>query len=195
MLLWYTLPVPGITAITNRLWRGEGMIPRWQWYGFMVILAVAVSGAFSQWPLYLTWLVYFLGYALLPWQAMFSAITGAPPSRQDPWYINWLQTLTYRFCQMQPGGSYTPTQWRTFGIVYGTMRAGFMLPGVFALAWYAHSLVSLSGILCLCMGLVYYGAYRLSEHFSVGTTVAVPLAEMTMGWWHGTYMLITATVI
>lgn len=195
MLHWYMLPITGVTAVTNRLWRGEGEIPRWQWYLFMVVLANIVCGTLEHLMLYAVWLIYFLGYALLPWQAMFSAITGEPPSRQDKGWFNILQTLTYKVCNMQEGGTYTPAQWRKYGVVYGAFRGAFMLPGVLLLALSAHSLVPLAGVLCLCMGLVYYGGYLLSMNFTSSTMVAVPLSELTMGWWHGTYILICASVL
>lgn len=198
MLVWYTLPITLPTALANRLWRGEGMVPRWVWYGTMVLLAVVLSGQWSAWQLYLIWLLYFLGYAGLGWQAMFSTITGTCPGRKDAWYYQWMQVLAYRICGLDPNvpcDTYTAAQWRKFGVVYGTIRATTMIPGILLLCVWAHSWVPLSGLLGLLMGVVYYESWRLSEHFNCGTAMAVPLAEMCMGWWLGTYMLICSAVM
>lgn len=51
------------------------------------------------------------------------------------------------------------------------------------------------GLFGLLMGVVYYCGYLLSEHFISDTAMAVPLAEMCMGWWLGTYMLICSAVL
>ncbi len=198
MLNWYTLPITLPTALLNRLWRGEGAVPRWVWYGTMTIAAVAVSGQWTAWQLYVIWLIYFLGYALLGWQAMFSTITGTCPGRKDAWYYQWMQTLAYAICHMDPDvpcDTYSTQQWRIFGVVYGTIRATTMIPGILLLAQWAHSYVPLAGFLSLLMGVVYYCGYRLSMHFTNSTGMAVPFSEMCMGWWLGTYMLICSAVM
>lgn len=140
MLEWYYLPISLPTALANRLWRGEGAVPRWVWYTAMVLCAIMVCEAWSQWQLYVIWLVFFLGYAALGWQAMFSTITGTCPGRKDAWYFQWMQTVTYWICGMSPNvpcDTYTSQQWRVFGMVYGAVRATAMIPGILMLASYA----------------------------------------------------------
>lgn len=195
------LPITGVTAILNRLWRGEGSVPRPVWYAFMVLLADAVCSAntpFSWLPSLAgvsAWLLYFLGYALFPWQAMFSAITGAAPGRPDNWYIQWMQSITYFILGMKPGAPYSQNAWRLFGATYGTFRAMLMLPGIFALCHVYHSWVPLAGIGGVLMGVVYYLGYRFANHLAVPVSCGVAFSEVTMGWWHGTYILIVSSAL
>jgi len=198
MVHWYWLWITAVTGLLNRLWRGEGQVSRATWYSFMVITALIVG---HGWVYPLTkivqlaiiWLIYFLGYALLPWQAMFSAITGESPSRKDSWYTQWMQTLAYAITGTSYGGTYPPAQWRLFGIVYGAIRACWMIPGIILLMQFYNSYIALAGLFGLAMGLVYYGGYRLALHFQAGN-MSVTLSEMTMGWWLGTYILIISGI-
>ncbi|NBO20218.1 MAG: hypothetical protein EBV03_13565, partial [Proteobacteria bacterium] len=185
MLNWYTLPITLPTALLNRLWRGEGTVPKWVWFATMVVLAVALSGQWSAWQLYVIWFIYFYGYAGFAWQAMFSTITGTCPGRKDVWYLQWMQDLAYKICHMDPNvpcDTYSAQQWRVFGMVYGAIRATLEIPGILLLCWWGQSYVPLSGLAGLLMGVVYYEAWRLSEHWTQDTGMAVPLAEMCMGW-------------
>lgn len=197
MINWYLLGIPAVTAITNRFWRGEGSVPRAVWYAFMV--SVATGAGYISRPdmtgdsirgLAFIWLLYFLGYALFPWQAMFSALHGRGPGRQDPWYAQWMQVLA--FILSNKSFSEEPANWIRFGIVYGTIRASLMIPGILLLAYFYTSYIPLIGLLGLGMGLVYYGADKFLAHFGEGNNMAIPLAEIAMGWWHGTYILIAA---
>lgn len=192
MINWYLLFIPAVTSILNRLWRGEAGVPRAVWYAFMV--AVATGTCFLAHPtmdmgslrgLTVIWLVYFLGYALMPWQAMFSATHGNPPGRKDNWAVQWMQMVA-KFLTIDRG-----QDWYDFGIVYGIIRATLMIPGILLLAHFYGSHIPLIGLVGLMMGFVYYAAGLFARHFN-SQNMAVPFAEMAMGWWHGTYILIVA---
>jgi hypothetical protein len=200
MVYWFLLPITALTAIFNRLGRGEAGVPRPVWYIGMVLLAGVLVCArldFQGMEYMGAWLLYFLGYALMPWQAMFSAVTGEKPGRDDGWYIQWMQVLSADIVGIELGKPifYTAETWRQFGMVYGALRATLMMPGIIALIYVSHSLVPLAGLEALLMGVVYWLCGRFSRHEGMGNAMGVPLAELTMGWWHGTYMLIVASVM
>lgn len=194
--------VPIVVALFNRFGRGEGLVPRWAWYALMVDTALIVCAA-SKFNLYelgaftASWLIFFLGYALLAWQAMFSAVHGKPPARKDPGYINWMQDLAYFLSRAPQAG--TPASaiynYRLFGIIYGTIRATTMIPGILMLCWITRSSIPLDGLFVLAMGLVYYGAGKLSKHLTGTPYIGEALAEIGMGWWLGTYMQIVSSAI
>lgn len=167
--------LPLLTAILNRV-RGEGIIPRVLWYAIMVTL-----GSWYDARLILPWLLYFLGYAMMPWQAMFSAINGNSLSRKDHWSIQWMQDVSRK---LAGNNNYR------FGIVYGALRATLMIPGIVWLAIVTGSLLPLIGLIGMGMGGVYYLCGRFSRHELGNNAIAVLIAELVMGWWNGTYMLI-----
>ena len=169
--------LPLLTAILNRV-RGEGIVPKSVWYAVMTLLAAGLNPYLMG-----AWLLYFVGYAMMPWQAMFSAVNGDAPSRQDHWLIQWMQPLTLKL---------TGANYHLYGIVYGVIRASLMIPGVVALMAVTGSFTPLIGLLGLSMGLVYYLCGRFSRHSQMGNAFGVPLAELVMGWWHGTFILLCA---
>lgn len=205
-------PTPLLTAVLNRLWRGEAGQPKWVWYLMMVAMATGIFFSAhtnmtiaSVNGLMLIWLVYFVGYAALPWQAAFSAIHGEAPGRKDSRCIQWLQTLSYAISGA-PDPWKIPVAWgskvidldydyRYFGGIYGTLRAMFMLPGIFLLVHFTGSMWPLMGLVGLTMGLVYYASGRMYRHFGEHDITAVSLEEIFMGDWHGVYMLIVAASI
>lgn len=192
---------PLITGIGNRILRGEGALPRWQWYLSMTILGTGIFALFhpnatqsNLNALFVIWLLYLVGYAMLPMHAVFSAAHGYAPDRKDGWYINWLQTLSYAISGAPKPVTRASYMWnyRRFGVVYGTLRALAMVPGVVWLCYFTGSYVPLIGLLSLFLGVVFYGADLLSKHFIASGIMAIPLAEMFIGNWLGVYMLIVA---
>lgn len=201
MIHWYFVFIPAITALINRFWRGEAGKPRWAWYSFMVLLAMTVCGLnleYSAIPMTLAWTLFFAGYAMLPWQAMFSAVNGQAPGRKDAWWIQWMQTVAATICDIHldnPSAIYSESRWRAFGMVYGTLRAMFMAPGILALEYLTRSPLPAVGLLGFGMGVVYYLGYRLAKHFNIPIAMGVPFAEIGMGWWLGTYILIVSAAV
>lgn len=201
MIEWYWLFLPAVTGLLNRFWRGEAGVPRWVWYALMTALPGAIMEISSgnmhgvqklEWTA--SWLVFFLGYALAPWQIMFSAVNGQPPGRRDGLWIRWLGDLSAYLLGIKKMCFYTASTWRKLGVVYGTLRAAFMIPGIIFHVHLSGSYVPLVGLFGLGMGLVYYGGYRLARHFNIPIAMGVPFAEFAMGWWLGTYILIVGAV-
>lgn len=178
--------IPFITAITNRLWRGEGQLKRWQWLAFMVTLAGLTSKSrgtiLEEIELLASWFLFFAGYAILPWQAMFSAIHGQAPSRADSKWFNWMQTLALWITRPKVPNYYV------FGMVYGAIRALWMVPGIIALCYVLHSWLPLVGLAGLLMGVVYYFGGKMSRHENLGNGSGVMFAELMMGYWIGYYI-------
>lgn len=190
MIPSYLMFIPGVSAVLNRYWRGEGAVKRWVWYAFMTSL-----GFLATFDLKFTaiWLLFLVGYAMLPWHAMFSAVHGQGPSRRDPRYAQWMQTVAFYLIGLEPMGkkTYTTAVWRNFGKVYGAIRALPMLPAVFAFALYLKSPVPLIGIAFFGMGLVYFYGGKAARHVKQ-PGIAIALSEIIMGWCVATYMLICA---
>ena len=189
----FLLTIPFITGVLNRYWRGEANISRWVWYWFMTSLAVMIylmnhanSARSDGVEVACCWLLFLLGYALAPWQAMFCSITGQPPSRKDSWPWQWMQVVSGVGESL---AAYGESYWREFGVIYGSVRACLMLPGIFALCWFYHSDYPLYGLTLLGMGLVYFCAGKVASHED-STNIAVALAEFTIGWMIGCYFLI-----
>lgn len=189
MILCAVLPAfPLLTAVLNRYWRGEGNAPRWLWYTFMTLAAGAVSYK-VDWAGFI-WLPFLLGYAMAPWQAMFSAITGGPPSRRDSLQWQWMQTLAYKLTtseRVKAGSS--SEYWKLFGVVYGAIRGSLMLPGVAVLTYFYHSPAPLLGILFLNLGVIYYIGGKMAEHIQ-SPNAPVPISEFIVGYLLGWYMLV-----
>lgn len=195
--------LPLVTAIANRLWRGEGMVPRWVWYSYMIFCGTSVyyMGHPETAGAHLTligcaWAVYLLGYAVPPSQALFSAIHGRAPSRGDRPIWQWMQHAAYEIaaCVRPYRFDQTEVVYHTFGVIYGTIRSLWMLPGVAMLCYATGSPLPAAGLVSMLLGLLYYGAGRLSRHFEQGEVMGVPLAELGAGWWIGSYMLIVGVV-
>jgi len=214
MIAWYWLFIPGMMGLLNRDWRGEGDTPigRWFWYVFNALVALAV--AFPDFIFSGAWALFAVGYSMVGWHAMFSAITRRPPGRMDSAYYDWMQKLTYRLLSMKrppyvPGfdnegkrinaldrnyvSPYSPLKWAQFGAWYGMLRGTLMLPGVAAMFFYTGSAVTLAGVGMLGMGWVYYWAAKIRDHFELREDYGVPIAEFIMGWLCGTYLLICAS--
>lgn len=186
-----SLLFPGISAGLNRKWRGDGEAPRWAWYLFMTTMIYAVTGdvIFSG-----IWLFFLFGYALLAWQAMFSAINGQPPGRQDAWYAQWMQTLTLWINKRLPAIGVTEN-WYRYGMIYGAIRATAMLPAIFMLCGYTGSWIPMTGLLLLSMGYTYKRCGDYCAYIGVPRGTGVGFAEMVMGWCIMTYGVICAAVL
>lgn len=187
MIAWQMLFVPGLMAIVNRYWRGEGTIDRLTWYvsNAMLALALSLDAKFS-----LIWLLFELGYAMMPWQAMFSAVHGVRPGRKDGWLTQWMQPAAHWTAGKLYGMDYeSKAFWQRFGIVYGAFRGALMLPAIYAMALYTQSPVPWIGLVFLFMGQIYYWGGKIAHHFGCDN-VAVALSEVVMGWLCGTYLLI-----
>lgn len=176
-----------VGAGLNRKWRGEGQAPRWAWYGMMVALAL-VSTLDERFAA--IWTVFLLGYALAPWQAMFSAVNGQKPGRNDSAAFQWMQEVAYSICGMPRILVDVEKYWYDFGIVYGAIRATLMIPGIFLIAGYTHSWVPLIGLSFLSMGYIYYLGGKLARYWGIAEGTGVAFAEITMGYLIITYMLI-----
>jgi len=172
--------LPFIISDLNRTWRGEDGVPNWVWYTFMALCA----GAVTLDPYFiLCWMVFVFGYAVLPWHAMFSAINGQPPGRKDHWSVQWMQDVAYRLTTRQlPFMGYLAEviYWQRFGVIYGAIRAATILPGVFLLCGYTGSLLPITGLLFLGMGVVYWLCGRVDK------------AERVMGFAIGVYLIVCA---
>lgn len=161
--------LPLLFAYVNHYWRGQGKVPRWVFYSFMFFQALVLT---FDYIFAVKWLVFMAGYAVLPWQAMFSAIHGEKPGRKDNRFVQWMQTATER----------TGAQGRTYGVVYGAFRALPMLPGIILLGdWW--------GLLFVGMGGIYYLCGLWSIFWTKSYAIAVGLAEIVMGYFIGHYFL------
>lgn len=180
------LALPFVSAGLNRKWRGEAGAPRWVWYSFMTIMGYVVT--FDPY-FTLIWLLFLLGYAMAPWQAMFAAITGVKPGRDDSWAFQWMQTVTYNLCGMTSTGLYTQNDWYRFGKVYGAIRALPMMPSIFMFCGYTGSLMPLTGLLFLGMGYVYYLGGKTARALNA-SQLSVAIPEVIMGWCIVAYMLL-----
>ncbi len=194
------LLLPFVIGVFNRWARGEGNVPRFVWYGVMTTTGALLGNpellsytgfTWHNALIYPIWLLFLAGYAMAPWQALFSAITGEAPSRKDSWRWQWMQDLAFPLSNRT--WSENPPNWYRYGIVYGTIRACLMLPGIAALCWFYQSPAPLVGAGLLIMGFVYYACGRAAVHLNAGG-VAVPLAEFTMGDFIGCYMLACAAI-
>lgn len=204
MLEWYWLFLPIVSAVTNRIWRGEGSMPRFEWYALNILTAFLLTcvhdGIYITTVyvgIFLGWVLYFLGYAIFPWQAMFSAINGQTPSRKDNWSVQWMQSISFSITAMiTPMRLDNPkSDWYAFGCVYGFFRALLMMPGILILSYMTHSYIPLVGAAALLMGVVYYLGGVFSRRETQGNGLGVAFSELAMGWWNGTYMLIVALAI
>lgn len=186
--------IPALTAFLNRWGRGDGGMPRWLWYSVMSFLAGFIGGG----SLGIMFLLVLAGYAMAPWQAMFSAGTGRQPSRADSWAWDWMRRLALKWCDMRDPQQlplvYSSQQWMRFGVIYGIIRGALTLPGIIMICGYTGSWAPLVGILFCGMGYVYYLAGKVQRAEGWPEPTFVTIAEIVMGWWLGTYMIICAVV-
>lgn len=182
----FAIFLPALTAALNRVWRGEGAVPRWAFFAFMTCPMVILD-----WRLTLPWLLVLVGYTVPPTQAMFSAVHGRPPGRRDGWAWNWMHPATTSIITVKPGGTMMGI-YRIYGMVYGGLRGLYTLPGVLWVWWVSGTPIALLGVLFLGQGVVFYQAGRIARRFELPETMAVPIAEVVMGWWLGSYMLVCA---
>lgn len=188
------LLVPGLTALGNRLLRGEGRIKKFLWIALMAGLAVGVAHIITpidSWKLagYLAgaWTLYFIGYAVPPTHAMFSAVHGRMPTRTDSPAFQWMQNISL-YCWEHTD----QVNARFYGVIYGTLRSLWMLPGVIAVWYVTGSNYAAVGLLAFLQGIGAYAAGKLSFHFGVDERLGAAFGELGIGWWHGTFMLIVA---
>lgn len=179
--------LPLVGAGLNRKWRGEAQAPRWAWYAMMTIIAYVstLDARFAA-----IYALFLLGYAMAPWQAMFSAVNGHAPGRSDSAYFQWMQEITYSICGIPRILVDVEKYWYNFGIVYGTIRATLMIPGIFMLAGYTSSLVPFIGLGFLSMGYIYYLGGKLSRYWGISESTGVPFSEIPMGYLITAYMLV-----
>ena len=213
MIPWFWLFIPGLIAWLNRTWRGEGNTPFGKWFWFASLTCCAYAMTLNL-VFAASWLFFCLGYCLLGWHAMFSAITGRPPGRKDSPKTQWMQDAAYQALSMarppyfpgidDDGGTieilsphyvtpYDPAKWKRFGVVYGGIRGLLMLPGVAWLIWATQSLLPLLGVIIATgMGAVYFLGGRIVQKYQLPEDKAVLIAEVMMGWLIGTYLLVCA---
>lgn len=187
MIEWYCLFIPAITAFLNRFARGEGKWERWQWYGFNALLAcfVTVDLTFTFF-----WLIFSCIYAMPPNNALFSVFSGRKPLREDHWLFQWMQRLTKRLTDKiheQEVDEY----WINFGKIYGAIQGALILPSIFLLCGYTQSFAPLVGLLFLGKGILYYWCGRIADHWDA-PQISVAIAEVIVGWFIGTLLLICA---
>lgn len=194
MITWWMLPLTGVTTIINRLWRGEGNVVRWEWYGSMTTL-FCVAPAPADIVGAACWLLFLIGYAMLPWQAMYSIATGRPPARRDHPAFNWMQTAAAFITGVavgRPPNPIDPKWWKLFGFIYGVIRGAWMIPGAVALGLHFQSYVV--AIVGTGIALGFPLALRLGcaarDHWGMPEDKAVLFEQLIMGWVLGTYMLI-----
>jgi hypothetical protein len=179
----FFLILPPIYAAIWRYARGEGLWRRWQFYAAMFLVPLLLSGAvvFAA-----AFLLFVIGLAMPPHNALFSTVTGAAPSRADHWLFNWMQWLAYRLTIGRD--IFSKADWYQFGIIYAAVRALWTLLGIFWLWWCVDSLSPLLGLFVFAQGVVYYQAGRLAKRMSA-EHIAWTLAEFAMGWLVAVYML------
>ena len=109
------------------------------------------------------WLFYVV--RLLPTQALFSAVHGQPPTREDK-HWNFLQTITFKIWKLHP------TNYYVWGIIYGFVRASLAIP----------AMIYLGGLswLFLAQGMLYFISGRICNKLSRGDS-AVASAEVVSG--------------
>lgn len=178
------LLLPAISAGLNRKWRGEAQAPRFAWYGLMALMAYALTldMAFT-----VVWGLFLLGYAVLPWHAMFSAMNGKPPKRKDHPAAQWMQSVAHFINDKLSEPDNAKEKWQRYGIVYGAVRALPMMPAVLLLSHYSP--LWYAGAALFLMGYVYFLCGKLSVYFKA-THLDVAFAEIVMGWALATYLLI-----
>lgn len=84
-----------------------------------------------------------------------------------------------------------PDFWQVFGLNYGILRGIFMFPGVFFLSVHYHSaeLLIVGILIAELLPYVYLFGCAVRDHFGWNEAQAIPVAEVTMGWIIGSYML------
>lgn len=181
---------PFIFAKLNRTWRGEGGAPKWAWFTFMVLAA----GALTLDPYFMfIWLLFLLGYAVPPTNALFCSVTGRPPGRKDKERWQWMQDVALEINQALPAVR-LPEFWYRYSVVYGAVRAWFMCVAVIMMYGYLKQEVVLLGLLCLAHGRVYTCGRRLSLRTPDGLRSAVKIAEYICGAFIGLYLLLLGAV-
>lgn len=176
--------VPILCAILNRF-RGNDIISKGLWFAIMTALPLVLRHSIYFCVL---WLIFLLGYAVLPWQAMFSAATGRPP-RNDKGYMQQLSDLALYLTKLLPPVE-NKVMWYRFGMVYGALRAVFMWIGVAGLYAYTGSLNALYGLLFVFMGVIYYFCGVYARKKEIPEKVAIEFAELVLGWCIGAYLVV-----
>lgn len=193
---WLIFPVLTISIVLNRL-RGEnGGVPHIIYVALMANVATFACRppvGYGAW-IYGVWWVYFFGYAILPWQAMLAGCVDlAAPGRKDGFW-QWMQNLATACMNFPfPVKEKNTIYWAMWGIIYGIIRSCFMLPGIFLLMRFTPSSLPFIGVLMVYMGMVYFLAGRLAAKYGY-FQLAVPIAEIVMGFLHGNFILIVASV-
>lgn len=171
------LPLMIASAILNR-WRGDDTIPKGAWLISMTCLAYGVTL-----DVYLTalWLVALVLYSVPPWHAVFSAIHGRPPGRNDRKAWQWMQEWAkwHVNIYLHPAAEYTSDHWQRFGALYGVLRGAIVVPAFFPMAIYAgQNWVAVIGFFFLFMGPIYHACGMLNPWSEAS---AVKWSEWTMG--------------
>lgn len=113
--------------------RGSGL-PKALWYAVMVAIIYGVTMSLYDTALWL-WVLIVAGS--LPTHAMFSAIHGNPPGRDDGNW-QWLQELSRTINGALPAISSAElinSNWgaKRFGIIYGAVRSSLAIPAIILL--------------------------------------------------------------
>lgn len=169
-----------LSGILNRF-RGDHTIAKWLW--FLIMLWLAAMLGHSVYFL-VCWTAILAGYAALPWQAMFAAINGMPPSRPD----NHMQDAALYLTKLLPAMP-TAQMWRTFGVIYGAIRSLPAIMGVLMLFGYTGDTNALYGLLFVFMGAMYYVSGKVCYRFNWHRH-AVAGAEVAMGAFLGAFLVL-----
>lgn len=175
-----------VYAGLNRKWRGLGQAPRWAWYAFMgeIAYCMTLSLTFTA-----VWELFLVAYAMLPWQAMFSAVNNQPPARKDSKVSQWMQDVALWSTSRFSNRITDPDFWHKYGIDYGMVRALPMVTVVLGLPFWLHSGIPLVGLGFISMGYIYYFSGQASRAIDSGTNFfATTIAEPVMGYLIGEYL-------
>jgi len=168
-----------LSGIINRF-RGDNTIAKWLWFLIMMWIAAMLG---HTWYFLICLATILAGYAVLPWQAMFSAINGMPPSRPD----NQMQDVALYLTKLLPTMPIA-CMWRTFGVIYGAIRSLPAIVGVLMLYGYTGNPNALYGLLFVFMGAIYYLSGKICYRFNWHKH-AVAGAEIVMGALLGLFLV------
>jgi hypothetical protein len=181
-IVFFAAGVPFAIAGLNRAWRGGGIkdIPKPAWFAFNVLIAWCLT---FNWVFCLAWLLLLLGYAVPPTHAMFSAVHGLPPARDDSAVWQWMREVSLRVNKALPSLA-IGLLWARYGVIYGFVRALLMMPGAVLMAGLAQSPALLAcSFVFLLLGMSY---------FIAGT---VKGAEIATGFVLGVYLVACAAFV
>lgn len=182
--------LPFASAILNRM-RGSGM-PKWLWFATMFTFPLWLGHTYAFCAL---WLLFLAGYAVLPWQAMFSAFTGQPFGRQDKPYIQWMQWYSIALAKsVSTEATSNKSYWKRAGIIYGAFRSIPMLLATIPLYLYTGSLTAFIGLLFVFMGAIYYLSgvvcAIIRRRRNIEGSIETVGAELAMGFLIGLYLVV-----